>query len=221
VSRGTGGVSPRGGALTGAGFLCRRFSGSRLGGRPLRGRPLRGGPLGRRLLRRSFLRGPRPQRFGVTHCGRDAVSEGGGVSLDEFACCAVTCSASVGGLGHLPCALLTQPSVPQVPLDLLRAHQSFVPFFRDRYDRPSVTTRGLHICRASGGVFGQVVVAIPVGKSAHTHAQRRRQPPDGRLRSAGPSVLSGSGAVRPRARLVVWDRVRSRRFGTSPSLCPR
>jgi hypothetical protein len=33
------------------------------------------------------------------------------VLLDEFACGAITCSTSVGGVGHLPCALLAQPSV--------------------------------------------------------------------------------------------------------------
>jgi hypothetical protein len=48
------------------------------------------------------------------------------VLLDEFASGAVTRSASVGGLGHLPCAFLAQPSVPQVLLDLLLAHQSSV-----------------------------------------------------------------------------------------------
>jgi hypothetical protein len=59
----------------------------------------------------------------MTQYSRDAVTEGGGVLLDEFACCAVTCSGTFGGLGHLPCALLAQPSSSQVLLKLLLAHQ--------------------------------------------------------------------------------------------------
>jgi len=46
--------------------------------------------------------------------------------LDEFASCAVTRSAPVGGLDHLPGALLAQPSVPQILLKLLPAHQNSV-----------------------------------------------------------------------------------------------
>jgi hypothetical protein len=45
--------------------------------------------------------------------------------LDELACCAVTCSGPVGGLGHPPCALLAQPGVAQILLNLL-AHRSSV-----------------------------------------------------------------------------------------------
>jgi hypothetical protein len=218
-------VSPLGGALTGAGLLCRRLSRSRLGGRPLRGGPLRGGPLGRRLLRRSFLRGPRLRRFGVTDYSRDAVSEGGGVLLDEFACCAVTCSALVGGLGHLPSVLLAQPSVSQVLLNLLRAHQSFVPFFRDRYDRPSVTTRGVtHLpcerrrVRASGRCNTRREVS-PYARATPPPVSRRKSAFSGatraarvrrRLRRVRPRPSPAGTLYRARCNLTVDQALRAR-----------
>ena len=62
----------------------------------------------------------------MTHHGREAVAEGGGLLLDEFASCAVTRSAPVGGLDHLPGALLAQPSVPQILFKLLLGHQNSV-----------------------------------------------------------------------------------------------
>ena len=88
-----------------------------LGGRSLRRRAFRDGLLGRRLRRRGLPRrrlpcGPRPWRLGVTDYRRDAVSEDGGVLLDDVACCAVACAAPFGGLGHRPRALLAHPGVP-------------------------------------------------------------------------------------------------------------